>query len=348
MEIFFHLVETGELDQSMLEALKEETDKIEKKFATPVRRLPVWSRWAAAAVILALGLATGSYFFLSGKGATVNGGAHQTIIANDVKPGSNKAVLTLANGKKIMLDSAANGSLGSQGNVDILKKGNGQIVYDARGNADGKGELNTIATPRGGQFMIELSDGTKVWLNAESSLQYPTAFTGTLRNVALKGEAYFEVAPNKQMPFMVSAAGTNVMALGTDFNINAYGDDNLINTTLLDGSVKCSRGNREVLIVPGEQAAINGDEPFAVTKVDVEGVVAWKNGRFHFTNAGINSILHQISRWYDLDVIYEGAIPKDRYSGEVPRTVNVSSILQILEASGTRIRIEGKKIVVLP
>ncbi len=272
---------------------------------------------------------------------------------NDVAPGGNKAVLTLANGATILLDSASNGQLAQQGKVKVIKLANGQLIYQPDGAAEGKAATgkaayNTMSVPRGGQYKLTLPDGTNVWLNAESSITYPTFFTGAKRRVTITGEAYFEVAKNPTMPFVVGYNEMEVQVLGTHFNIDAYPDDPLIRTTLLEGSVKLHKGSNEVLISPGQQAGIGGEGRFKVSNVDVEEVVAWKNGYFHFTYADIESIMHQLARWYDIDVSYEGKIAADRFTGEVPRSAHLSEILQVLESSGARFRINGRKIVVLP
>jgi ferric-dicitrate binding protein FerR (iron transport regulator) len=197
---------------------------------------------------------------------------------------------------------------------------------------------------------VVLADGSKVWLNAESSITFPTAFIGKERNVEIKGEAYFEVAHNAQMPFNVKVKNMTVQVLGTHFNVNAYDDENWIKTTLLEGSIKVSKGSDSKIIKPGEQAQTeNGDNSLiAVQAVDPDEVVAWKNGLFHFNNAGLPEVMHQLSRWYDVDVVYNGPVPKRKFGGEMQSNLKLSQVLELLEKNEVNFKIEGKKIIVMP
>jgi ferric-dicitrate binding protein FerR (iron transport regulator) len=214
---------------------------------------------------------------------------------------------------------------------------------------------NTIATPRGGEYQIELSDGTKVWLNAASSLKFPAAFTGDERNVMLTGEAYFEVAKNAKMLFNVTVNGLRVDVLGTHFNVNAYSDENVIATTLLEGAVKVTSQviagtpSRSLTMKPGQQANVTGAGRMSLVKdADVEKAVAWKNGQFQFDNEDIATIMRQISRWYDVDVLYQGAVPKRFFTGKISRRSNASQVIDMLEFAGVNLKLVGRNIVVVP
>jgi transmembrane sensor len=251
-----------------------------------IRKMPKgW--WAAAAILLLI--ASGSYFFLNHQHSkTPVASVENKVLINDAAPGGNKAILTLANGSEIILSNAKNGALTQQGNTKVVKLEDGKLAYQSgKINAPIAIEYNTVSTPRGGQYQLTLSDGSKVWLNAESEITFPTAFTGKERKVVIKGEAYFEVAHDATKPFEVTANGMEVQVLGTHFNINAYEDEKSVKTTLLQGSVKVSKGNESVLIVPGEQARINNsDNEISVKKeVNLDQVMAWKNGLFNFNEA---------------------------------------------------------------
>jgi transmembrane sensor len=270
---------------------------------------------------------------------------------HDIAPGSNKAVLTLANGSLIVLDSAENGELARQAGIKVYKTKNGELVY--QGTPDGQNigvpdANNTISTPKGGQYKVSLPDGTKVWLNAASSLSYPAVFTGKERRVELSGEAYFEVAHNKSMPFKVKTANQVVEVLGTHFNINAYNDESLTNTTLIEGSVKVTSGiNKKVIIKPGQQSTLKGNT-LNIRMVDTDEFIAWRNGYFQFSEEDLSSIMRKISRWYNVEVEYKDEkLQNNHYSGTVSRYENVSQIIKVLELSNAaHFKIEGNKIIV--
>ncbi|HQW45168.1 MAG TPA: FecR domain-containing protein, partial [Chitinophagaceae bacterium] len=267
---------------------------------------------------------------------------------NDVAPGGNKAILTLADGSTIILDNAANGSLTEQGNTKVIKLDDGQLAYNTLNEKPTEIVYNTISTPRGGQYQLTLADGTKVWLNAASTLRFPATFSGNERKVELTGEGYFEVAKNAAMPFKVSVNNMTVEVLGTHFNINSYSDEASIKTTLLEGAVKVTNGDAVQMLSPSNQAQLTADGEIRLNRnVDIEDVVAWKNGIFNFSGTAIENIMRQISRWYDLDVSYEGAISKETFSGVVSRNSNLSQVLKIMEQAGVKFKIEGKKIIVM-
>jgi len=312
----------------------------------PLVRRIMWSYWAAAAIALLLG--TGYYFFMSlpvrkDRKDLVN---IEQLNKDDVAPPADlNAVLTLANGQRIILDSTGNGMLAMQGAVKVMKLPDGQIAYHGTGKDV---QYNTLNNPRGSRVVgLTLADGSKVWLNAASSLRYPTAFTGKERKVEITGEAYFEVAHNPAMPFVVSKGGTTVRVLGTHFNINAYDDERSLNVTLLEGrvSVGSIAGAPPQVIIPGQQAQVgkSGDIEL-VNSVDLDEVMAWKNDLFSFKGAGIEGIMRQVSRWYDVDVVFEKQVTEKFYA-EVSKATNVSTLLKMLEATkAVQFSIEGKTI----
>ncbi|MBS1919474.1 MAG: FecR domain-containing protein [Bacteroidetes bacterium] len=317
--------------------------------------LSLWKRIAAAAAILLL-LGSASYFLFFNNGKKeIAKTDYKTPLKIDIPPGGNKAVLTLGDNRTIILDNAHDGTLAQQGNTKVLKLKDGQLAYNASGNS--KDVLyNTISTPRGGQYQMTLSDGSKVWLNAASSIRFPVAFTGNERKVEITGEAYFEVSKNPAKPFKVEVNGKQeVEVLGTHFNINSYADEATINTTLLEGKVKVTplnnlqpvTGNQQFLS-PGQQAQLTSNGQISLNKnPDIEQVMAWKNGIFNFENADLNMVLRQLSRWYDVNVIFKGTIPQRIFEGEMQRSLNLSQVLRILEKNNVHFRIEGKNLVVL-
>ncbi len=269
-------------------------------------------------------------------------------LAADALPGSKGAVLTLSNGQQIVLDSAGNGQLASQGGTTIVNK-NGEIVYAVKGTDAGEVLYNTMSTAKGRQYQLILSDGTKVWLNSASSIRYPAAFVGNLRSVSITGEAYFEVAKDKAKPFVVTVNNMEVKVLGTHFNINAYADEAAIKTTLLEGSVQVSNAADVAMLVPGQQSRLYKTGAIqTISNADIEEAVAWKNGVFMFNNADIQSVMRQIGRWFDLEIAYEGALPKDSFGGKLPMDAKVSEVLGALEQTQVHFRIEGKRLIVMP
>jgi len=268
----------------------------------------------------------------------------------DVAPGGNKAFLTLANGTKLSLTDATDGELAKQAGISIVKTEDGQLVYNVSNtSSDGNTAplFNTIETPRGGQYQINLPDGSRIWLNAASSLRYPVVFKGNERKVELKGEAYFEIAENKASPFRVLSNNQIVEVLGTHFNINSYPDEGIIKTTLLEGIVKIHSGNNVALLKPGQQAQVG--HSIHVKQADIQESVAWKNGKTQFSNADIKTIMRMLSRWYDVEVEYQGEMIGTGFGGSVSRSKNISEILKLLELTGdVHFRIEGRRITVMP
>jgi len=270
---------------------------------------------------------------------------NKTAVTYDVAPGGNKAILTLSNGSKVTLNDSKNGLLATQAGALILKKDSLLSYKSTAGKTDAV-TYNTINTPNGGQYQLVLADGTRVWLNAASSLKFPTEFNGNNRTVELTGEAYFEVAKDKHKPFNVKTANQTVQVLGTHFNVNSYTDEAVVKTTLLEGSVKVYSATASVLISPGQQALLSNNQLLVNKDPDVNEVIAWKNGMFQFNEADIQTIMRQIARWYDIDVEFKGKIPDYTYHGKISRNSNVSQVLKILELSGIDFTIEGRKIIV--
>jgi ferric-dicitrate binding protein FerR (iron transport regulator) len=320
-----------------------------------------WVRVAAAAAIF-LVIGGSAYLFTDKKNiqTSVVKTSTSSHYKNDIAPGGNKAVLTLANGSTIILDSTHNGVLARQGSTQILKLDDGSLTYTTENKNTGEIMYNTISTPRGGQYQITLPDGTKVWLNAASSLRFPTSFTGKQRIVELTGEAYFEVSPllsakgGAKVPFIVHVNsglnGLDVQVVGTHFNIMAYENEQSINTILLEGKVNVTKNGVTKNLEPGKEAIANNQtNTLQVNDANVEQAVAWKNGYFRFKETNIHELMRQVERWYDVDVEYKTQRNDQDYTGIVPRTQNVSALLQILELTGTvHFQIEGRKIIVLP
>lgn len=307
-------------------------------------------RLIAAAAIVALSVAVWLLIDRHDKGTPMVTAPVTAPPKNDLLPGSNKATLTLADNTTIDLDDAKEGVLGAQGNSRLIKRRDGSLSYETAGSPEHTPALsyNLLTTPRGGQYQLTLPDGSKVWLNADSRLKYPTAFNGRERVVELSGEAYFEIAPLPSMPFKVSVMDQqgHIDVLGTSFNVKAYADEPVIQTTLLQGSVKVQQGNAAALLRPGQQARWNSTTSIKVASADVEQAVAWKNGLFKFDEASIEEVMRQLARWYDVDIVYVNGIPKDLFRGEIYRSANVSKVLKVLEASGAHFSVEGRKIIV--
>lgn len=303
-----------------------------------------WLRYAAAAAVFT-GVSIGAYFLMHQRMAYPREIAAKPI-KTDIAPGGNRAILTLGNGSEIILDSAQNGIIAQQGNTNIVKTDSGKLTYKISPDIKSALSNNTMTTPRGGQYQLILSDGTKVWLNAASSITYPTAFVGSQRKVMITGEAYFEVAHNSLKPFLVSVNHMEVEVLGTHFNINAYPDETSITTTLLEGSVKVSWNNQEKLLKPGQQsqAAINGIS--IMEKADLDYVMAWKNGEMELANGDVKKLFREISRWYDVDIEYRGVIPEGQFAASIKRNLPLSNLLRVLDTYGVHTQLENKTIVV--
>lgn len=352
LAVFFQLLKEGKLSEELEAVMNEDLAAADETTEEPTYRIPLYKRaWVrvAAAILVLLSVAGGYLLRNKSPEPAIAITEKKQPIINDLAPGGNKAILELADGSAIVLDSASNGALTKQGAAAVTKK-DGHLAYNLDGKEPAAVLFNTIKTPRGGQYQLELTDGTKVWLNAASSLRFPTAFAGAERKVELTGEAYFEVAKNASMPFVVAVADkANVQVLGTHFNINAYDDEATINTTLLEGKVKVSGSGDAKTIEPGQQARLNANGQIAINRnPDIEQVMAWKNGLFHFEGENIDVIMRQLARWYDFDVTYDKQVT-EKFFVKINRNTNISNIFKILETTGgAHFKIDGKKITVMP
>lgn len=308
----------------------------------PQRSLRPYYKYAvAAALILFIGIG----YFTQTKTNTVP--TTEKEIVETEKKNSNDIILTLADGSKVVLNEQENGVVASQQNVVITKDRDGQIRYEENGQHDKKAAYNTLITPNGRTFQIALPDGTNVWMNAGSSLKYPTYFQGTERSVVLNGEAYFEVAHNAKMPFKVLSNNQEVEVLGTHFNVRAYENEPVLKTTLLEGKIKITEGNNLSLVKPGQQVVVSADKhSMRIREVNTELAVAWKNRLFYFENARYDEIMREIERWYDVDVIYKGKIPDERFEGAIQKDLKLNQVLKMLESKDIHFKISGKEVIV--
>lgn len=318
------------------------------------RIYPFWREGkVAVAVLVLLSVSFLLYYFLPGRGNNREM-VHQTPVVDSslqqstVSPGGNKAVLRLTDGSEIILDSAQNGTLASGPSTKIIKLSDGQVSVFTNGEAVAAAN-NTLTTPLGGQYAITLADGTRVWLNSASSLSFPSAFNGSERKVELVGEAYFEVAKSRRQPFRVMVNGSEVTVLGTHFNIMAYADEDAVQTTLLEGSVKVRNERGSSLLKPGQQAQVKGADAIRVREdVDTEQVLAWKNGLFQFEKTRIETIMRQLARWYGIEVVYNGKV-NDHFTGTISKQVGIEKVFRMLELTGAvHFSITGKHVSVRP
>jgi ferric-dicitrate binding protein FerR (iron transport regulator) len=306
----------------------------------PVRRMYRW--WSAAAAVLLL-LGAGIYFLRpSAPPAPV-----AALSTMPILPGTSKATLTLADGSVIPLDSNGNRVITQQG--ALIHLNNGQLQYNMQ-DYTAQTTLNTLATPKGGQFRLTLPDGTRVWLNAASAITFPTAFRQGKREVEIKGEVYFEVAAMTKMPFQVKISHqTNIEVLGTSFNINAYTDEPGIKTTLIQGAVKVNAGSSSRVLLPGQQALVKSPGNIdIVAHADTAAILAWKKEEFNFRDADIPTVMRQLARWYDVTIVYAGNIPARRFQGEIQRNLPLSDVLEGLKGTGIHFRLQGRSIIVEP
>jgi len=311
-----------------------------------VKRLD-YKRWSIAAAVLLI-CSLGLYYTVVQQKSDVS-----QQLTSQITAGENKAVLTLSDGAEITLNNNGTVDPITDGGATISNKSKGLLVYNniiRPGAAKAANLFNTISVPRGGQYQVVLPDGTKVWLNASSSLSFPTYFSGLERRVQLKGEAYFEVAKNAHMPFKVDVKGMTVKVLGTHFNVMAYDDEQEINTTLLEGSVELSNSRQVQMLKPGEQATLKkSDASMDIKKVNTAEFVAWKNGSFMFTDENIENIMRKLARWYDVEVSYKGNLSDKVFAGYISKDEHISEVLKMLELTGTiHFKIEGRRIIVMP
>ncbi|MFD1630279.1 FecR family protein [Pseudopedobacter beijingensis] len=301
---------------------------------------------AAASVIVIMGFA---YYFFNSEVQLKNNTAIENYAA--IIPGGNKAYLTLADGKKINLTDLDSGMTITQEGIKVIKKSNGELVYEITDAVASAAQEtignNTIETPVGGQYQVLLPDGTKVWLNSSSSLQYPVKFSSNERRVTLTGEGYFEVKSDKTKPFKVVSENQTIEVLGTKFNVNTYKDEPAVRTTLLEGSVKVSLANETEILRPGEQSAIKGQQ-ISIQKVDTEQAVAWYRGDFAFEGAELKNIMRQISRWYNVEVVYQGDVGDIKFGGSISRSKDIQEVLKVLSMTqGVNFKLEGRRVLVM-
>jgi len=306
-------------------------------------------RYAAAILVAVLTIAYFTVKFDKKNDRSSSGIVQRRIEKpHDVAPGGNKAVLTLADGSSIKLDTTTEGVLARQAGILVQKVAEGSISYKEGRTAVETSLMNTMSTPRGGQYQLTLSDGTKVWLNAASSITFPTAFTGKDRKVFVTGEAYFEVAKNPSKPFKVLLKdGVELNVIGTHFNVNAYSDETSVNTTLIEGALNVNISEQSQRLLPGEQVQVSQTNIRLLKEIDVEQVMAWKNGAFSFKKDNLHAVLRQISRWYDVEVVYDKDVPERVFSGKMGRNLALSQILKFLKDINVNLKQEGKKIIVM-
>lgn len=308
---------------------------------------PLWKKVLKAAAVLILISGTG---ILLWRKPFEHLKTPQTVQHMDKEPGRNRAILKLGNGKEIVLDASNKGLLASQGGTRIRKAGDGMLIYDAAGsdNIEGKVYVNTLSTPAGGQYKIVLPDNSVVWLNASSSLSFPSVFTGAERNVTLAGEAYFEVSKDKEHPFKVKSGRAEVRVLGTHFNIMAYADEPRSEVTLAEGSVRVNLEKNSQLLVPGQQASFGGNsDHISLKQIELDDIADWKNGYFQFDNTPIEQVMREIKRWYNIEVVYQDVKPGVYITGMISRTKKLSKILEMLkETSGLEFETGATQIIV--
>lgn len=312
--------------------------------ARPARLFRIFPnrKWAAASILLLL--AIGSYcWFQFTRPQTVPSGPQQ--VATNILPGKEGAVLTLADGSQLVLDSLHDGLIATQNGSQIVLKNN-KVAYAPVSEGNNTIVYNTMRTTKGRQYQFTLPDGTQVWLNAGSSIRYPTAFTGKERRVEMTGEAYFEVAKNKQMPFTINANNkATIEVLGTHFNVNAYENEESLYTTLLEGSVQVHAAKNTSILKPGQQAQVAGGIRI-VDDADLNKVMAWKNGLFDFDNVSLKQAMREIERWYNIEVVYENEVPEITFGGKLPKSISLNDLLSVLEESNVHFRLDGTKLIV--
>jgi ferric-dicitrate binding protein FerR (iron transport regulator) len=307
-----------------------------------IRKMPARLKVAAAAVFILL--LAGVYRYSVSRRSEDERVKMAKVASPDVKPGSYKASLILADGSRITLDSAGTGQLAQQGNTKVISR-NGGLLYQQGAGRNESLLYNTLATNKGETYSFSLADGSRVWLNSASSIHFPVAFPGKERRITVTGEVFIAVAKDPSKSFIVSAGGLEITALGTAFNVTAYPDEDHICATLAEGAVKLAGGSEQEELKPGQQAALNaGGHLTKPVEVDLDEVTAWKEGNFQFENADIKDILRRFSRWYDVEVIYEGPVKSRKFFGVVSRNSTLANVLEMLKADDIRFRIEGKRL----
>jgi hypothetical protein len=325
--------------------------QLDRKQVLPLYRKN-WFRVAAAACFVLAVTSSAFFLFRSPEQVPVVQNDIQNKEIKDIPPGRNNAVLTLDDGTNILLDQAANGTLAKQGNASVLKT-DGQIAYEQEGAHKSSALIwNTIKTANASQYQLVLSDGTKVWLNAASSIRFPASFTGNERKVQITGEVYFEVAKDAKKRFKVEFSDqtgqkAEIEVFGTHFNVNTYSNEPEMRTTLLEGSVKISEANQTQMLKPGQQAILSKNRIQIKQKADLDQVMAWRNGYFLFNNTDIYTLMRQVARWYNIEISFEGQISNDGFSGKISRDVPLSQIIKVLEFNDMRVRREGNNKMII-
>jgi len=337
-------VPSAEIYQAIIHDKRFETHRKQAAFPRINLQKTLWTIASVAACLLLLLIVFQVELKWPGKSK------RSTTLASKIVPGSKKAVLTLADGKTIELDSFSSKALAMQGDAR-LQIDKGKLIYDLLAAETKRSAIlqNTITTPAGGEYQAVLPDGTKVWLNAASSISFPVAFTGGERRVTITGEVYFEVAKNREQPFFVKAKEVSVKVLGTHFNVSAYSDDQQVNTTLLEGSVLVAKDDNRSLLKPGEQAKIRDQgKAIEVRKIDTEEILAWKNGYFFFNHEPLESVMKKMSRWYDVEIVYKGDPNGKKFDGTISRMDNIQQMITALELTKTaHFAIEGRRVIVM-
>lgn len=348
--VFFYLLEKGELTAYLDEAMEQAG----KMMAVPQRPAGQFQRWsvpmriAVAAIFLLVVVASYFTFFAPTNHPDTDPITQTSRQQPDIAPASHQARLTLGDGQVLVLNGSPNGHLADQGSASVIKESDGLLTY--QGMADSRASVvrNKVSTPRGGYYQVVLPDGTKAWLNAASAIEFPTAFTGTDRSIAVSGEVYLEVAKDAARPFKVDAGNGVIEVLGTHFNVNAYADEPALEVTLLEGAVQVTSGVSKATLRPGQQARITGPQIQVNQHANTEQAIAWKNGAFQFSDETIESVMRQLSRWYDVEVVYAGQPPTRHFGGIINRNTHLSEVLKVLALSGVRCSLQEKKIIVYP
>lgn len=330
-------------DTQIIEDQRESLDKIIQQI--PSRKHKLWPTIAAVAAVAVIIFSAGLFY------SNNNHKKDLTVTLNKIVPGSIGATLTLSNGKKVTLNALPSGEVANQLGLSINKTADGQLVYEKSGiknSTEADGTTNTLSTDNGQTYMIVLPDKSKVWLNAASSLTYSLTLNDNgFRKVKLNGEAYFEIAKDKNHPFIVSTENQEIKVLGTHFNVNSYKDEEAIKTTLLEGSVQVSipKSNITDILKPGQQSVLQNNS-LRVVAAKTDEAIAWKNGYFQFNESHLRSIMREISRWYDIDIVYEGKVEDALFYVKIPRNLSLTEVMKILEINGINFKIEGRKLIV--
>ena len=338
-------ISSTEMSDEIFASLQKKIEQERGAVVAMPRHSIQWRRIAAAVLILVAGAAI--YLNVSSPAGKEQIPGTDLIAKEVPAPQSARAVITLANGERLYLDSLSNGTIAVEGSTRLVKKDDG-VVYESTIKSK-EIQYNVLTVPRGSRVVnLTLSDGSRVWLNAESSLRYPVAFTGSVRNVEITGEAYFEVSKDPQRRFNVISGGLTTGVLGTHFNVNTYADEPSMKVTLLEGSVRVHyKSGEEVMLQPGEQASVSGASPLHVTEgIDTEAVIAWKNENFMMKGTDLGALARQMARWYNIRVVFESKIPDRKFGGSISRNVNLSTMLRALQESGIESRIEEGKVII--